>query len=80
MIKKGAFFQPAKPGMYSNYQRIAFRNIVKYKIYNAINLFGLAVASAFLILVYSFIQHERSFDQFHHKANQLHRVELTGFL
>ena len=78
MIKKGAFFQPAKPGMYSNYQRIAFRNIVKYKIYNAINLFGLAVASAFLILVYSFIQHERSFDQFHHKASVLHRVELTG--
>ena len=64
--------------MYGNYQKIAFRNIAKYKVYNGINMFGLALASAFLILVYSFIQHERSFDQFHDKASVLYRVELTG--
>ena len=51
------------------YRKIAFRNIVKYKIYNSINMFGLALASAFLILVYAFIQHESSFDQFHDKAS-----------
>jgi len=50
-----------------------FRN----KLYTAINITCLSVASAFCVLVYLYVKNERSFDSFHKDGDRLYRVEET---
>lgn len=66
--------------MVYNHIKLAWRNMNRRKLYTAINLIGLCVASAFCILVYWYVQHERSFDRFHKQAAQLYRVETADAL
>lgn len=63
--------------MIKNYLKIALRNIARQKLYTFINITGLGVASAFCILVYLYVNNERSFDKFHHDGDQLYRLEMT---
>ena len=51
--------------MIRNYVKVASRNILKRKMYSFINAFGLSIGIAFSILIYLYIEDERSFDQFH---------------
>src|SRR5687768_10277667 len=64
--------------MIGNYLKIASRNILKRKLYSFINAFGLSIGIAFCILIYLFIQDEKSFDQFHANKNQIYRMEAKG--
>jgi putative ABC transport system permease protein len=57
--------------------KLAFRNIFRNKLYTAINIIGLSVASAFCILVYLYVKNEQSFDRFHRDDDRLFRVEQT---
>ncbi|MEP1095677.1 MAG: FtsX-like permease family protein [Cyclobacteriaceae bacterium] len=61
--------------MIRNYVKVARRNLAKDKAYAFINIFGLAVgmACAFVILV--FVRLELSYDIFHEKGDQIHRVQ-----
>src|SRR6185437_14625372 len=58
--------------------KLAFRNIARNKLYTAINVIGLGVASAFCILVYLYVKNERSFDNFNNDRAQLFRLEQTN--
>lgn len=58
--------------------KLAFRNIFRNKLYTAINIIGLSVASAFCILVYLYVKNEQSFDNFHKDQAQLYRLEETN--
>ncbi len=66
--------------MIRNYIQIAVRNLFRKKAYTIINIVGLATGIAFCLLIYLYIQYERSFDTFHAKAKQLFRVEMTSQL
>lgn len=55
--------------------KLALRSIFHNKLYAAINIVGLGIASAFCILVYMYVSNERSFDNFHHDSADLFRVE-----
>jgi len=55
--------------------KLALRNILRNKLYTAINIIGLGVASAFCILVYLYVKNEQSFDSFHKDNGSLYRVE-----
>lgn len=57
--------------------KLAIRNIFRNKLYAAINIVGLSIASAFCILVYMYVSNERSFDNFHKDGEDLFRVEET---
>ncbi len=50
------------------------RRIKKNKLWFALNALGLTIAFACLILVYSFIKMEFSYDKFHEKADRIYRV------
>ena len=60
--------------MFRNYLKVALRNLWKSKTYAFINILGLAVGMAICMLVFLFVQHEESFDQWHDRADQVYRL------
>jgi putative ABC transport system permease protein len=60
--------------MLKNYIKIAFRNLVKHKSYSLINIIGLAMGMACVILLMLFIRFEFSYDRFHTDADDLYRI------
>src|SRR4051812_48975386 len=65
-----------KPLMFKNYFITTFRNLLRNKVNTTINLIGLAVRIACFIVVYVFIKHEKTFDNYHSRANRIYRVVL----
>ena len=64
--------------MLKNYLTIALRNLVRYKIYTAINALGLATGIAFCLLTFLYVRHEWTYDQFHEKADRIFRLGASG--
>jgi len=60
--------------MFTNYLKIAFRNIKKHKVFSFINIAGLSVGMMCFILILLYVQYELSFDAFHEKADRIFRV------
>jgi putative ABC transport system permease protein len=65
--------------MLGNYFKVTSRSMQKRKFYSFINAFGLSIAFAFCILIYLFIQDERSFDQFHPNRDLIYRIEAKRY-
>lgn len=61
--------------MYKNYFKIALRNLVKYKGYSFINLFGLALGMSACLLILLFVNNELSFDGMHEKKANIYRLD-----
>jgi len=57
--------------MYKNYLKWALRNLVRRKAYATINILGLAVALASVILILVWVDHELSYDGFHERADSI---------
>ncbi|HEY1055734.1 MAG TPA: ABC transporter permease, partial [Emticicia sp.] len=66
--------------MIRNYLKIAFRNLVKNKVFSAINVFGLAIGIATCLIIVLFVQDEWSYDRFNEKADRIVRVVLRGMM
>jgi putative ABC transport system permease protein len=64
--------------MLRNYFKIAFRNIIRHKGYSAVNILGLSVGLACVIVITLIIRNELSFDQFHEKKDRIFRVYIEG--
>ena len=62
--------------MFRNYLKIAYRNLVRHKIYSLINISGLAIGIAFCILTFLYVRHEWTYDAFHENADRIYRVYL----
>jgi putative ABC transport system permease protein len=63
--------------MFRSYLVIALRNIVRHKLYSFINIAGLAVGLACLILIILFVRDELSYDRWIPGSDRLYRVEVT---
>lgn len=61
-------------GMFKNYWKIAFRSLWRNKQVTFINVFGLAIGIACSLLIFLFVQDEKSYDRFHKDAHNIHRV------
>ena len=64
--------------MLRNYLKIAYRNLVRHKGYAFINVFGLAVGLAACLLIGLYVQHERSYDRFHTRADRIYRLVMEA--
>lgn len=64
--------------MIKNYFKIAVRNILKNKLFSAINILGLSTGLACCILMFLFIQHELSYDKFHENSKNIYRLTSEG--
>ena len=71
--RKLNFYNPLV--MYKNYFKIAFRNLLKYKGYSFINLFGLALGMAACLLILLFVNNELDFDGIHKKKTNIYRLD-----
>lgn len=60
--------------MLRNYIKIAFRNLQRNSLYSFINIFGLSLGLTSSFLLFLFISHELSYDNFHSKADRIARV------
>lgn len=54
-----------------------FRNLRRQKLFSIINLLGLTVSIASTMLIYLYVSHEFSFDNFHSHSDRLYRVNQT---
>lgn len=64
--------------MLKHYFKIIFRNIFRNKIYTLINLLGLSSGIAASLILFLYVQHELSFDQFHVNKDQIYRIISIG--
>ena len=63
--------------MIKNYFKIAFRNLVKNRIFSVINILGLAIGIAATVLISFYVKHERSYEDFHVNAANIFRLSLN---
>lgn len=65
--------------MLLNYIRIALRNIFRNKVYSLINVIGLAIGLAAVILIFLSIGIECSYDNFHVNMDRIFRVGFKEY-
>jgi putative ABC transport system permease protein len=64
--------------MIRNYIKIAWRNLVRNKVSSIINISGLAIGLACVLLIGMYVKDELGYDRFFKDANRIYRVNLDG--
>ncbi|QEM04138.1 FtsX-like permease family protein [Mucilaginibacter rubeus] len=64
--------------MLRNYIKIAWRNLIKHKVFSFINIFGLAAGIAAFWLISLYVVDEWSYDRYNLKADRIFRVVQHG--
>lgn len=64
--------------MLRNYLLIAWRNILKHRIFSALNVFGLALSMSVGLLILLLYQDGYNYDTFHKEAELIYRVNMIA--
>lgn len=65
--------------MLKSFFTLAFRNLLKRKLYSFINIFGLAIGVAVCLVILKYVDYELSIDRFHEKASSIYRITTTHY-
>ncbi len=60
--------------MLRHFFQIAWRNLMKRKLYSFINIAGLTIGMACCVLIAVYILNELSYDRYHLKSDRIYRV------
>lgn len=60
--------------MIKNYLKIAWRNLMKNKVFSFINIAGLAIGITVCIMIFLYVMNEFSVDRFHASGKNIYRV------
>jgi putative ABC transport system permease protein len=60
--------------MIKNYFKLVFKNLRKQKIFSLINILGLTVGVTCCLMIFLFVKHEFSFDDFHQNGKDIYRL------
>ncbi len=60
--------------MLKSYLTIAWRNLMKNKIFSFINITGLTIGITVCMMIFLFIMNEFSVDRFHQNGDRIYRV------
>jgi putative ABC transport system permease protein len=63
--------------MIKNYIKIAWRNLLKHKSFSLVNICGLAIGIAACLIIFIYIRHELTFDQYNKNADRIARITCT---
>ena len=66
--------------MIKNYLLTAFRNVLRYKGFSLINIFGLALSMSVCMVILVVIQDQYSYDKIHLKNDRIYRVQQVDSL
>ncbi|MEL6538241.1 MAG: ABC transporter permease, partial [Bacteroidota bacterium] len=61
-------------GMPRNYLKVSWRNLVQERKYSLINLAGLSMGLCCFLIIYLFVDHERSYDRFYDDVEDIYLV------
>ncbi|MGX1927961.1 ABC transporter permease [Flagellimonas sp. 2504JD4-2] len=65
--------------MIKNHIKIAWRNLLKNKIYSFINIGGLAIGITACFMILQYVVFELSYDQFHVNKDQIYRIQQDRY-
>ncbi|MEQ9438241.1 MAG: ABC transporter permease [Cyclobacteriaceae bacterium] len=65
--------------MLRSYLKIAYRNLLKNKVFSLINIFGLAIGMVACLLILQYVQYELSYDNFHENGDRIYRVGVAWY-
>lgn len=60
--------------MIKNYLKIAFRNLLRNKLFSGLNILGLVIGMVTCLLILQYVHFEKSYDSFHENAEHIYRV------
>ena len=60
--------------MFRNYLKIAFRSILKHKVFSLINIIGLSIGLSSAFVIGAIIYYDMTFDKFHEDGERIYRV------
>ena len=63
--------------MFKNYLKVAWRNVMKNKIFSFINVFGLSIGLTCCLLIAVYLHNELSYDSHHHNISRLYQLGTT---
>jgi putative ABC transport system permease protein len=63
--------------MLKNYLKIAWRNLLRNKLYSFINIAGLAIGMTCCILIFLYVKYELSYDTYNKKSDRIYRITLN---
>lgn len=64
--------------MWTNFFKVAFRSIFRHRLFSFINLAGLAISMAAVVLILLFVRYEWSYDRFHEHGEDIYRIRILG--
>ena len=64
--------------MLRNYIKIAWRNILRYKTNSFLNILGLTIGLASVMLIALYIQNELKYDTVFKDSERIYRVNMRG--
>ena len=64
--------------MLKSYLKIAWRNLMKNKVFSFINITGLTIGITVCMMIFLFIMNEFSVDKFHNQGKNIYRV-MRGY-
>ncbi|MEJ1238203.1 ABC transporter permease [Chryseolinea sp. T2] len=79
IIFRNRFRHPFHTIMLRNYLTTTFRNVVKHKVFSAINVIGLGIGITACLLILQFVMYELSYDKFNEKFDRIYRVTNDRF-
>ncbi|MEM1338819.1 MAG: ABC transporter permease [Bacteroidota bacterium] len=65
--------------MFKNYLKIAWRNLIKNRVYSTINIGGLAIGITACLLILQYVMFEFSYENFHEKKDRIYRVHQDRY-
>jgi putative ABC transport system permease protein len=60
--------------MIKNFLKVAFRNLLRNKTFSIINITGLAIGMACVMLILLWVQNEISYDRFYGKIDRVYKI------
>jgi putative ABC transport system permease protein len=74
--KQNSYLHPNLFYMFSNYLKIAYRNLLRHKSFSILNIFSLTLGLTACLLIGLFVRDEKSFDKFIPDGDRIYRIYL----
>ncbi len=65
--------------MFKNYLKVAFRSLLKNRVFSLINITGLALGISASLLILQYVNYELSYEDFNEKADRIYRIKTNRY-